>query len=175
MRDSRLHVLRLRAVLIACLLGVLLARPALAAAAEFTAPVVKVVDGDTLVVLINGETRRIRLHGIDAPEKRQPFSRRAKRFAADLALGRTVTVREISRDKYGRIVAEVILPDGRVLNEELVRAGLAWWYCRDSADEHLAALEREARAARRGLWGDPNPIAPWDFRRPGRPPQPACQ
>ena len=71
-----------------------------------------------------------------------------------------------ARVRYGRTVAVVILPDGRSLNAELVRAGLAWWYRRYAPDdETLERLEREAREARRGLWGDPEPIPPWEWRR----------
>lgn len=161
--------------ILALLITCLLTHAALAAAVEFTALVVKVVDGDTLVVLMNGENWRIRLHGVDAPESGQPFGRQARQAVVALALGRSVTVREVGRDQYGRILADVVLPNGRVLNEELVRVGLAWWYCRHSTDARLAELEREARAARRGLWGDANPVAPWDFRHPDRPPQPSCQ
>lgn len=68
-------------------------------------------------------------------------------------------------DKYGRTVADVILPDGRVLNRELVSAGLAWWYRRYSQDKSLRQLEEQARSAKRGLWADPNPIPPWCYRK----------
>ena len=69
-------------------------------------------------------------------------------------------------DRYGRTVGEVILPDGRVLNHELVRAGLAWWYRRYAPDDKtLEQLERGARGANRGLWADPNPVPPWEWRR----------
>ena len=69
-------------------------------------------------------------------------------------------------DSYGRLVAEVILPDGRVLGRELVSAGLAWWYEAYAPDAAvLGELERLARDGRTGLWCDPNPVAPWDFRK----------
>jgi endonuclease YncB( thermonuclease family) len=74
-------------------------------------------------------------------------------------------VRVRGRDRYGRTIGDVFLPDGRHLNQELVRAGYAWWYRRYSADQRLAALEGEARAARRGLWTDPNPQPPWEWRK----------
>jgi len=66
------------------------------------------------------------------------------------------------------MAGEVILPDGRTLNRELVKAGLAWWYQRYSEDESLGRLEAEARAAKRGLWTEPNPIPPWQFRSEAR-------
>lgn len=72
-------------------------------------------------------------------------------------------------DRYGRLVGEVLLPDGRNLNHELVRAGMAWWYRRYAQeDTTLAQLEAEARAARRGLWRDPHPVPPWEWRRTQR-------
>ncbi len=135
-------------------------------AADFTGRVVGVADGDTITVLHNGKGERIRLHGIDCPEKRQAFGNRAKQFTSTLVFGTTVTVQVLDRDRYGRTVAEVLLPDGRSLNRELVRAGFAWWYWRYTPDdETLAQLEREARAAKRGLWADAEPVPPWEWRR----------
>jgi len=107
-----------------------------------------VTDGDTITVLHNGKGERIRLHGIDCPEKRQAFEKRAKQLTSTLVFGKTVTVQVMDRDRYGRTVGEVLLPDGRSLNHELVRAGLAWWYWRYTPDdETLAQLEREASSA----------------------------
>jgi hypothetical protein len=71
-----------------------------------------------------------------------------------------------SLDKYGRTVADVVLPDGTNVSRELVRAGLAWWYRQYSKDKSLGALEEEARQAKHGLWADPNPIPPWELRHP---------
>ncbi len=133
--------------------------------ADFTYKVVGVSDGDTITVLHDGKAERIRLHGIDCPEKRQAFGNRAKQFTSTLVFGTTVTVQVMDRDRYGRTVGVVLLPDGRSLNHELVRAGFAWWYWRYTPDdETLAQLEREARAAKRGLWADPNPVPPWTWR-----------
>ncbi|TAJ99900.1 MAG: hypothetical protein EPO39_16300 [Candidatus Manganitrophaceae bacterium] len=139
--------------------------PTVALAESFSGKVVKVSDGDTISVMHRGRAQKIRLHGIDTPEKRQAFGNRAKKFTSDLVFGRIVTVRVVDMDRYGRIVGEVILPDGRSLNQELVRAGLAWWYRKYSRDKSLRELEEEARTARRGLWTDPNPIPPWEFRK----------
>ncbi len=123
-----------------------------ALAADFTGRVVGVSDGDTITVLHNGKGERIRLHGIDCPEKRQAFGNRAKQFTSKLVFGKTVTVQALDRDRYGRTVGVVLLPDGRSLNHELVRAGLAWMYRRYTNDQSLSDLEEEARVARRGLW-----------------------
>ncbi len=124
-----------------------------------------VSDGDTITVLHSGKPVRIRLHGIDCPEKRQAFGKRAKQFTSRLTYGKTVTVRDLGLDRYGRTIGDVILPDGRMLNQELVKAGFAWWYHRYAPDdETLAQLEREAREAQRGLWADPHAVPPWEWR-----------
>jgi micrococcal nuclease len=148
----------------ALLLATYLPGPA-RAATEFHGRVVGIADGDTITVLHDGRAEKIRLYGIDAPEKGQAFGDRAKQFTSELAFGQTVSVRVRDHDRYRRTVGDVILPDGRSLNEELVRAGFAWWYRRYSRDRKLAHLEQEAREAHRGLWADPHPVPPWDFRR----------
>ncbi len=92
---------------------------------EFTGRVMGVSDGDTITVLHNGKAERIRLHGIDCPEKRQAFGKRAKQFTSNLVFAKTVTVQILDRDRYGHTVGEVLLADGRSLNRELVRTGFA--------------------------------------------------
>ena len=134
--------------------------------AEFTAPVIGISDGDTIKVLQDGVSKRIRLWGIDCREMKQAFGTRAKQFTGDLAFGKTVTLRVHDVDRYGRQVAEIILPDGRNLNQEIVRAGFAWWYRQYARDDkELERLESEAKAAKRGLWADKDPMPPWEFRR----------
>ncbi len=141
-------------------------------AQEFSGETVSVTDGDTIAVLWGRLSMRIRLYGIDAPERNQPYYARARQLAAELAFRKTVTVRVRDVDSYGRLVAEVVLPDGRILNRELVAAGLAWWYRQYAPDDRqLAELEAQARAARRGLWSLPAPVAPWDWRASKRKPQ----
>jgi endonuclease YncB( thermonuclease family) len=131
----------------------------------FTGPVIGVADGDTISVLRAGRREVVRLRGIDAPERRQAYGERAKQHAATLAFGKVVAVEAAGRDRHGRLLAEVRLPDGRSLNQELVRAGLAWWFRRYSTDPTLGRLEAEARATRAGLWADPLPVPPWEWRR----------
>jgi micrococcal nuclease len=127
--------------------------------------VVAIADGDTITVLRDRVSVKIRLHGIDAPEMGQPFGRRAREFAGDLVAGREVEVTRVDTDRYGRMVA-LIEVDGRVLNHEMVRAGLAWWYRKYAPrDELLEEFEAAARDARRGLWRDGTPIAPWEWRK----------
>jgi len=139
---------------------------AVQARADYPARVVGVSDGDTLTVLADGNRQvKIRLNGVDAPETGQDFGSRAKQAASELAFGKIVTISPRDTDRYGRTVAEVILPDGRSLNREMVRSGLAWWYRQYApADRQLAALESEAKGAHRGLWAQPNPVAPWEWR-----------
>jgi endonuclease YncB( thermonuclease family) len=145
-------------------------RPARAHAPKgrFDGEVVKVLDGDTIDVLYGGEAVRVRLAGIDCPEKKQPFGKKAKERAVNLAAGREVAVDVETEDRYGRAVGVVTLPDGGTLNEILVREGFAWWYRQYSKDARLGALEAEAKEARRGLWSDPEPSPPWEWRRQRR-------
>jgi micrococcal nuclease len=136
-----------------------------AAGGTFTGRVVGVTDGDTISVLRDGRAERVRLADIDCPERAQPFGSRAKQATSEWAYGQHVTVRVRARDDYGRLVGEVVLPDGRGLNGELVRAGLAWASRYHGGDAALERLESEARAARRGLWSDPHAVPPWRYRR----------
>jgi len=147
----------------------LAASPAQAdAPAPWEGKVVSVADGDTVTVLRGKEQVRIRLDGIDTPEKRQAFGQKAKKFTAGMVAGKMVRVAPVTMDRYGRTVARVHLGD-KCLNKELVRAGLAWWYRKYSPkDKELAGLEAAARKADRGLWKDPKPTAPWDWRRQQR-------
>jgi len=132
---------------------------------SFSGKVVGVSDGDTIKVMRSGREVKIRLEGIDCPEKRQAFGQKAKAFTSDLVFNEVVSVKVKETDRYGRLVAEVFLEDGRSLNRELVKAGLAWWYRQYSKDETLGELETAARENRVGLWQDKAPMAPWAFRR----------
>lgn len=148
-------------------IAALVALAALANAAQpFSGPVVGIVDGDTIKVMHEGRPISIRLDQIDTPELKQPFGSAAKRFTGELAFGKFVTVTPKSRDRWGRIVAEVTLPDGRVLNHEIVQAGMGWVFERYSRDASYFELQDEAKAAKRGLWADgAEPIAPWVWRK----------
>ena len=137
-------------------------------AEEFIGQVVGITDGDTIKVLRHGHAEVVRLRGIDAPEKGQAHGQRAKQYLGGLVFGTNVTVQAVQRDRHGRMLANVLLPDGRNVNEEMVRAGYAWWFRRYSPDGRLARLEAEAREARRGLWADRSPLPPWEHRRQHR-------
>ncbi|MCE7964733.1 nuclease [Nitrospirales bacterium NOB] len=149
--------------LLALLLGFLASTPV--AAIEYQGRVVGVIDGDSIKVMHHGKAEQIRLLGIDCPEKRQPFGTRAKEYTSGLAFGQEVTVYGDKRDRYRRTLAEVLLPDGRSLNQELVRAGMAWWFRKYSKDLRLGELEREAREEKRGLWSEAHPVPPWEWRK----------
>ena len=147
------------------ILGSLLAA-VIALVAEAGMKVVGVTDGDTLEVAAGRTVERVRLWGIDCPEKGQAFGKAAKRFTSDACFGRTVELEERGRDRYGRLLAVVRLPDGKSLNELLVREGMAWWaYPYAPKALELSALEREARRGRRGLWSDADPVPPWAWRK----------
>jgi micrococcal nuclease len=153
-----------RWVFVLFVLAVTLLPPAFALT-NFTGLVVEVLDGDTIEALQRGKAVRIRLNGIDCPEKGQPYGKAAKQFTSEMTLGKPVTVEVKRLEKEGLLVADVILPDGSVLNQELVEAGLAWRSGKYGKSPVLAALEQAARKARRGLWADPNPVAPWCWRK----------
>ena len=127
--------------------------------------VIRVSDGDTFTGL-DAENRqvKVRLHGIDAPEAKQPFGNVSKQALSDLIAGKTVSVEEVDRDRYGRVVGRVTI-GGKLVNAEQVRAGLAWRYVQFDRRNEFGGLEDEARRQRRGLWADAHPIAPWEWRK----------
>ena len=132
--------------------------------------VVDVADGDGITVLHDGQDERIRLYGVDTPESRQDFGRKARSFTSDMVFGKTVEVKAFDTDRYGRTVAMVYVDGGKCLNEELLRAGLAWLYERFCNRPHCREwkqIELTAREGKVGLWADPNPVPPWEFRYSG--------
>ncbi|ANH83107.1 nuclease [Niabella ginsenosidivorans] len=132
--------------------------------------VIGIKDGDTFVLLIGGKQQVVRLAHIDCPEKKQPFGNRAKQFAAGLCFGKEVTlIQQHQYDRNKRLIAEVILEDGRNLNKELVKNGLAWHFKRYSHSREYAALETAARLQKKGLWADEKPVAPWNWRHRKKP------
>lgn len=129
--------------------------------------VVSITDGDTLTVLRGQEQVKIRIYGIDAPERRQPWGDRARQALGDLAHGQTVEVLEIDRDRYGRTVARIEV-QGQDVGLEMVSRGMAWVYeryCKIPDCEAMRQAQADAQAARAGLWSDLSPIPPWEWRR----------
>ena len=140
-------------------------------AAEYTAKVVGVADGDTIVVLDSSKTQhKVRLAGIDAPERAQVFGNRSKQSLSDLVYMKDVTIETNKIDRYGREIGKVIHNGDDVCLEQVNR-GMAWWY-RDYRYEQspedrvlYEAVEDAAKAARVGLWHDKEPVAPWEWRK----------
>ena len=131
---------------------------------------VSVADGDTITILDASQKQtKIRLYGIDCPETRQPFGTKAKEFTSKAVFGKTVSVTVKDTDRYGRTVG-IVWTERKTLNQSIVKVGLAWWYqyyAKDAKDLQLAEIY--AKKAKLGVWSQPNPIAPWDWRRGKRP------
>lgn len=148
-------------------LAILAAAPCVACA-DFVGRVVKVGDGDTVTVLVDRKEIKVRLDAIDAPELKQAFGKHSRESLAELCAARTARVVEKGRDRYGRTVG-AIQCDGVDANAEQVRRGMAWVFERYAPrSSPLYGLQGEARGSRRGLWVDPAPVAPWDWRLKSR-------
>jgi len=133
---------------------------------KVTVSLVAVNDGDTITVLDQeGNKMRIRLYGIDCPELEQFYGPEAKAATEGLVTGKRLTIVTKDVDPYGRTVA-LVYADNISVNATLINAGYAWWYKQYAKQEtRFAELEKEARAAKRGLWAYPNPQPPWIWRR----------
>jgi endonuclease YncB( thermonuclease family) len=138
---------------------------------RFSAKVVSITDGDTVwVAESNGNQQDIRLVGIDAPEHDQPFGAQSTAHLAGLISGKTVTLDCENEESYGRLICKILLPDGEDVCLDQVKSGMAWHY-KQYEDEQspadraaYAAAECSAMKAKIGLWSDPNPIQPQDWR-----------
>ena len=128
--------------------------------------VVGVSDGDTVKVLDAGKKQhRIRLLGIDAPESNQAFGQKSKQYLSSLIFNKNVSIAYKEKDQYGRILGTIFYENENI-NLKMVQAGLAWHYVYFAKDnKELAEAEAAARKEKLGLWADPNPMPPWDFRR----------
>ncbi|MBC7748916.1 MAG: thermonuclease family protein [Methylotenera sp.] len=134
-------------------------------AQTFTGTVVKVKDGDTVVILDSLKTMHtIRLAGVDAPEKTQDFGVVAKQFVSDAIFAKVVKTKVITTDRYGRSIGWIYY-DGKNIAEELLKAGLAWHYKQYDKQQYLQDLEDKARENKVGLWILPNPIYPSLYRK----------
>lgn len=138
--------------------------------------VVSVADGDTITVLDANKTQhKIRLQGIDAPEKAQAFGEKSKQALHGLVHGKTVQVAFTKQDKYGRIVGKVFLDTQDICHQQ-IKSGLAWHYKKYQNEQPLAdrdaysASELTAKSQQLGLWSEPQPMPPWDFRKKDRAP-----
>ena len=148
--------------------------------ADITGIVVSVTDGDTIKVLDqNSVQHKVRLTGIDAPERGQPFGQASKKYLAALVSGKEVFVESNKNDRYGRVLGKVWVQPadcsscGKTLdaNHAQLLAGMAWWYryyAKQQSPEdrgRYESAEDEAKVRRRGLWSDPDPMNPYDWRK----------
>jgi endonuclease YncB( thermonuclease family) len=154
--------------------GLMLAFSAITYADLINGRVVSVSDGDTITVLDNTNTQhKIRLSGIDAPEKTQPFGTASRRSLSDLVYGKQVDIEMSKRDRYGRTVGKV-LTSGLDVNLEQIRRGMAWFYTKYQSEllsqdrQEYTGAQDYAEKNRLGLWADSSPIPPWDFRNKRR-------
>lgn len=134
----------------------------------FNAKVIRIMDGDTMEVLYQKTPVKIRLAHIDCPEKRrsQPFGNNAKIALSNLCFGQQVTVYGENYDRYHRLIAVVANHKKQIVNQEMLKQGMAWHFRKYSKNQLYAQLEAEARKNKIGLWKDPNPVAPWEWRKP---------
>lgn len=126
--------------------------------------VVRVLDGDTIDVVLDGEQKRIRIAEIDCPEKGQPYSNRATQFTKDFTSGNIVNLKIKEKDRYGRYIGYISVEE-KDLSTELVKNGYAWVYRFFSTSPLLLELEDTARKSKLGLWAEPNPIEPRLYRK----------
>jgi len=128
--------------------------------------VISIIDGDTFDVLFeNNQKIRIRMDGIDAPEKGMPYYKVAKSYLGKLCFRKRVKIVVSKNDIHGRKVAKSYLEDNRELGAEMVKAGLAWRYNKYSSDKNLKSYEANAKKLKIGLWADPHPYPPWEIRK----------
>ncbi len=135
----------------------LIASPAFA---DWEVKVVDVFDGDTLIVSLEGRAEIIKLFGVDSPEKEQAFGLDARSFTSDLVSGKIIKVESIEKGRYEMVKVYV---EDKCLNEELLRAGFAWYNKEGSINERWADMEQQARHERKGLWSEDNPVPPWEY------------
>nr|DAX64722.1 MAG TPA: nuclease-like protein [Caudoviricetes sp.] len=124
--------------------------------------VVKISDGDTITVLSGKEQTKVRLYGIDAPEKKQDYGQRSKQFLASLIAGQVVEVEPKGKDRYKRTLG-IIYHQGQDINAQMVSNGYAWAYVKYS--RIYVNQEKTARENKRGLWQSSNPTPPWEWRK----------
>ncbi|SDI09211.1 Endonuclease YncB, thermonuclease family [Chryseobacterium jejuense] len=128
--------------------------------------VIKVSDGDTVTVLLKGNTqKKLRLAEVDCPESGQAFGKNAKQFTSSQIFGKTVKFKETSTDRYGRSIAKIYYDNDKYLSKEVIKAGMGWWYFSYSKDDSLGKLQEKAQQNKIGLWQDVHAVAPWDYRK----------
>ena len=160
------YILLFGIMLLAANQGDAVAKTAVKPIAQWEAKVVGITDGDTLTVLTpNKEEVRIRLYGVDAPERKQAFGTKSKEFLASLVFGQTVIVLPVGRDLYGRTIAKLFY-NGRDVGLTCIEYGYCWWY-KDYAKKEILYKKAQDKACKQelGLWSENKPIEPWKFRK----------
>lgn len=143
--------------------------PLLLSAQILKGKAVKIADGDTFTLLVNGHDQvKIRIDGIDAPEKGQAFGNRAKEYLSSMIWEKELTVSVTKKDKYGRSIGKVSTPSITDVGLEMIKAGFAWQYRDYNNEKTYAEAENLARKNRKGLWLENNPIRPQDYRKEKR-------
>lgn len=128
--------------------------------------VIKVKDGDTVVVLLgNNQKETLRLAEVDCPENSQAFGKNAKQFTSSQVFGKKVMFYRTGKDRYKRTVAKIFYDNDRYLSAEIIKSGWGWWYFKASKNTELKNYQLEAKNSKIGLWQDSNTISPWDFRK----------
>ena len=131
----------------------------------FYAKVVGVHDGDSITVLSSSNQQiKVRLEGIDCPELKQDYGQKAKQYTSSLCFQKQVRIETTGKDRYGRTLAFVYVGN-TCINRELLKAGMAWHFKKYNSSSELGKLESTARSKKTGLWSQPSPIPPWDFRK----------
>lgn len=136
--------------------------------------VISIADGDSFTILAEAkQQKRIRLFGIDCPERGQPFGANAKQKLSELIFRKNVTIEIEDTDRYGRAVAVVYTEDGACVNALMLASGFAWHYKEFDSNIQWSMLEEKARDQKLGLWSDANALPPWEWRKRKRHQEPA--
>ena len=127
--------------------------------------VVSITDGDTFTAINKDNLQlKIRVYGIDAPEKKQAYGSKSKDYLSSLIFGKNITIDVQSKDRYGRYVANVYSPDGKDVSLLMIHEGMAWHSTQYDNNRIYDEAQEVAKKAKRGLWADSSPVAPWEFR-----------
>jgi endonuclease YncB( thermonuclease family) len=136
----------------------------LGAQAQLVGKVVSIADGDTFTMLVEQKKIKVRLYGIDCPEKGQDYANVARDFTADLIAGKNVVLKVLNTDRYRRTIGMVFI-NGINVNEALLKNGLAWQFRKYDKYVEWTVLENNAKQKKLNIWSRPNPIPPWEWRR----------
>ncbi|MBO9673501.1 MAG: thermonuclease family protein [Sphingobacteriaceae bacterium] len=166
MRLGKVSLLLLLLTLQACFVPPVANKDVTCSNLVFTAKVIRILDGDTMEVLYRQQSIKIRLAHIDCPEKRrsQPYGSNAKKALSDLCFGQMVSVQGQKYDRYKRLIAVVVNRNKQVVNQEMIKLGMAWHFKKYSSDPLYAQLEIIARKNKIGLWQEAGAVAPWEWR-----------